>query len=83
MARCLVLELHQFEIAGDDADAGEIGRPDDVPHRHAPFVVADRAVERGIFGNVELGLVAEHRRQGRLRIEVDRKHAQAAQRQAL
>ena len=76
----MMLELHQFEIAGDERDAREIRWSDDFAHRPARVVIADRAVQRLALANVEFRLVAKHGRERRLRIEVNRKNPIAFER---
>src|SRR5208282_6677106 len=79
----VVFELVQLEISGDEIEAGEICRPDDLGKRTALVVVADSAVERFVFLDVELRLIAEERGHAGLRIEIDCEHAIAAQREIL
>ena len=57
--RRVVLELVKLEISGDEIEAGEVGRPDDLGERPALVVVADRAVECLVFLDVEFRLIAE------------------------
>jgi len=78
-----MLELHQFEIAGDERNAREISWPDDFPHRPARIVVTDCAIQRLALANVELRLVAKHGGKRSLRIEVNRKNPIAFERQKL
>src|SRR5690606_40344463 len=73
----------KLEIAGNDVEPVEIGLADHLRERHALLVVADRAVKRVVAGEIELRLIAEQRRHGRLRVKVNRQRAVALKREIL
>ncbi len=78
-----MLELHQFEIARHEVQALDVGLADEIAERPARIVVAERAVERLVGLHVELGQRAKEGGKRGLRIEIDREHAVAAQREIL
>src|SRR3954447_16215766 len=72
--RTLVLEFHQFEVAGHQIEAWKVGLANNVSQLAAGVIVADSGVKRFIFADVELRLVSMQRGETGLRIKINGEH---------
>ncbi len=66
-----MLELHELDVARNDVEARKVGFLDDGSDVDALVVIADRAQQSAILGNIEFGLQAMKCAEGRLGIKVD------------
>ena len=69
--RRFVLELHEFEVSGNQIQVWDVGLADDLGDRNRIFV-ADRIVERAAVKQVKFRLNPVQGRERGLRIKVDR-----------
>ncbi len=79
----LVLELHQFEIAGNDVQAGGIGCAYNFGYVATFGVVTNGAIDGFVLTDIQFRLMAEQCRKRSLRVQIDCENAITAQGQIL
>ncbi len=78
-----MFKLLKLQVSRNQIQAIDIGLADDFRQRHPLIIIADRAIDGVVAGEIQLRLIAEQRGEGGLRVKIDRQNAVTANCQIL